>query len=294
MASQLNIPGRPLSYGHAVLIGLAASLVWAYWVTFGRLIQTWARDPQYSHGYLVPVFAAVLLWLRRERLKGASFRFSWQGLPLLAAAALLRLAGAYWFISWLDTASLLVCLAGITVVLGGWPALRWAWPAIGFLGFMLPLPYQLQVALGQPLQRIATVSSTYILQTLGLPAIAEGNVIQMGELRIGIVEACNGLSMLVIFFAISTAVAMLVQRPKWEKAVIVASAIPIAVLANIVRIVATALLNELAGGGVAHAVFHDWSGWLMMSLALGILWGEMALLSCLLITRETSEPLAID
>jgi exosortase len=295
MTPKLNIPGRlKMQPGHAALIGLGVSLVWAYWITFGRLIQTWARDPQYSHGYLVPLFAAVLLWLRRDRLAAVSFRFSWWGVPFLAAAGLLRLAGTYWFISWLDALSLLLCLVGITVVLGEWAALRWAWPAIGFLGFMLPLPYQLQVALGQPLQRIATVASTYTLQTLGLPAIAEGNVIVLGELRIGIVEACNGLSMLVIFFAISTAVAMLIQRPRWEKAVIVASAIPIAVLANIARIVATALLNEYAGGGVAHAVFHDWSGWLMMSLALAILWGEMALLSCLLSARETRQPLAID
>jgi exosortase len=247
------------------------------------MAERWHHDPQYSHGYLVPVFALVLLWLRRQRLTLDLSAFRCWGVVLLGTAAALRLVGAYFFVIWLDGLSLLLCLGGIALVVGGGSGLRWAGPAIGFLGFMIPLPYTLQVALGQPLQRIATVASTYVLQTLGLPAVAQGNVILMGELSIGVVEACNGLSMLVVFFALSTAVAMLVERPAWEKAALVASAIPIALLANIIRITMTAVLFEVAGGGVANAVFHDWSGWLMMPLAVGLLGGEMVLMTRLLV-----------
>ena len=91
---------------------------------------------------------------------------------------------------------------------------------------MIPLPYRFEVALAGPLQRIAVISSTYLLQTFGLPAVAEGNIILLSEARIGIVEACSGLRMLVVFFALSSAVALVIRRPFWERAVVVASAMP--------------------------------------------------------------------
>src|SRR5262249_61774768 len=94
-----------------------------------------------------------------------------------------------------------VCLPGLVVLLAGWPALGVAWPALAFLLFVLPLPYRLEVALAHPLQRLATLASTLSLQTAGFAAFSEGNTIRMGEVRIGVVEACSGLSMLLIFFA---------------------------------------------------------------------------------------------
>ena len=97
----------------------------------------------------------------------------------------LHIAGGYYAYTWLDAFSLLPTLAGVVLTLGGQAAWRWAWPAVGFLIFMIPLPYRLEVSLAAPLQRIATVSSTFLLQTFGLPAVAEGNVILLSEARIG-------------------------------------------------------------------------------------------------------------
>jgi exosortase len=276
-----------------VLFGLLLALGWAYWVTLGRLVGVWARDPQYSHGFLVPVFALVLLWLRRDRLAGGSCRLSWLGLPLLGLAGVLRLAGAHYFFGWLDALSLLVCLAGVAAMMGGWLALRWAWPAVAFLVFMIPLPYQLRTGIGAPLQQAATTGSVYVLQTLGRPALAEGNVIVVGDLRVGVVEACDGLSMRVIFFAVSTAVAGLVQRPWWERALIVLSALPVGLVSNLVRVTATALLYELGGKELGDAIFHDWSGWLMMPLAICLLWAELALVSLLLAPEEAAGPVPV-
>jgi exosortase len=288
-----NLNRSLMQPGFAVLCGLLGALVWAYWATLSGLVRTWGRDPQYSHGYLVPLFAVAVLWLRRQDRPTMYFCYSWKSFPLLAAAALLRLIGAYYFFSWLDAGSLLLCLAGVAVLLGGGPALRWVWPAIAFLVFMIPLPYQVRTGLGGPLQRIATEASVYTLQTLGSPAIAEGNTININDLRIGVVEACDGLSMLIVFLAICTAVAGLIQRPWWERIVIVASAIPLAVLANVIRITVTSLLYEAAGKELGDAIFHDWSGWLMMPLALFLLWAERALLSCLLVKDEVPQPLAV-
>jgi exosortase len=272
---------------------LALTALWAYWPALGRMAQVWQHNPQYSYGYLVPAFALVVLWCRRDRLASAAPACSWWGVLLLGAAAALRLAGTYFFVNWLDDVSLLVCLAGAAVVAGKWAGWRWSWPALGFLGFMIPLPYQVELALGQPLQRLATLASAYVLQTLGQPAVAEGNVISLGDLSIGVVEACNGLSMLVVLAALCTAAAMVLRRPAWQKAVLVASALPIAVAANVVRIVITALLFQVAGGEAARALFHDWAGLMMMPLAVGLLAAELAVLARLLAECDPPRPVPL-
>src|SRR5262245_57026888 len=174
---------------------LALCLVWAYWTTIQELWRRWSDQPQYSHGYFVPIFAGVLLWWRQDMLESKTLRGSWWGLPVLVFGVAMRLAGAYYFYDSLDFLSLLPVFVGICLLLGGWYALWWSWPAILFLIFMIPMPFRLETAMAQPLQQIATRISTYTLQTLGLPAIAEGNTILIEEARIGVVEACSGLRM---------------------------------------------------------------------------------------------------
>jgi exosortase len=159
--------------------------------------------------------------------------------------------------------------------------------------FMVPLPFTIEVGLSHPLQRIGTIVSTFTLQTLGVAAYAEGNIIVMGETRIGVVEACSGLSMLMIFFALSTAVTLLSKRSPLERTLIFLSAVPIALASNIIRIVATAILHKIAGRELADLVFHDLAGYLMMPLGLGLLWLLMRLLDWLLVPipeRETALP----
>jgi exosortase len=260
-----------------------ACVLWAYWTTLGEAARHWSNDPQYSHGYLVPAFAVALLWLRRDKIRGFTLRPSWWGAPVLATGILLRLAATHYYFVWIDGLSLLPCLAGVCLMVGGRPAWRWAWPAIAFLVFMIPVPFSLEVLLADPLQRLATVVSTFMLQTLGLPALAEGKTILLNDIRINIVEACSGLRMLMIFFALSTAVSLVIRRPFWEKLLIVASAIPIALIANIMRITVTGILHNTLGSEIANAVFHDLAGWLMMPLALGLLAIELAVLKHLLI-----------
>jgi exosortase len=272
---------------------LGILFLWCYWPTFASMVRVWSGDPQYSHGYLVPAFALVLLWLRRRRLAGVAAGGSWWGVGLVGAGAMLRLASAFFFFEWFEQLSLLPTVAGLFVVGGGWPALRWAWPAVGFLFFMIPLPYQLEFALAAPLQRAATLASTYALQTLGFACLSEGNVILMGELKIGVIEACSGLSMLLVFFALSFAVALVIQRPFWQKAVVVASAVPIALVSNVTRITVTGVLYQTAGSGVADAFFHDLAGWLMMPLALGLLWVELRFLAHLFVAVPPVGPLQL-
>jgi exosortase len=269
-----------------LLIATTGVVVWSYWTTLAEVATRWATDPQYSHGFLVPLFSVYLLWVRRAHLAEADLRARWWGVGLVAVGVAMRLAGHFFFQSVLDTGSLLVCLLGIAAAAGGWRALKWAGPSILFLAFMLPLPHRVQLMLGGTLQRVATVASTFALQTLGVPAVSEGNVILLTDVRLGVVEACNGLSMLMTFFALATAVAILAPRGWLEKAVIVASALPIAVLANVVRITVTGVLFEASQGEWARMVFHDLAGWLMMPLALGMLLLELFILGRALVPAE--------
>jgi exosortase len=258
------------------------AVLWAHWSSLTEVVSCWAHDPQYSHGYLVPLFSLGLLWFRRD-LCPQAFQPSWWGVAVLAGGLGLRLFGTYFYFIWFEQISIMPILAGLFLLAGGVQAIRWAWPAIAFLGFMIPLPFWLSGKLTGPLQQLATVVCTFLLQTLGIPAIAEGNVIQLSEVQIGIIEACSGLRMLVIFFALSTAVALVVRRPLWERIVVALSAIPIALVSNVTRITATGVLHELVSSEFANMVFHDLAGWLMMPLALAMLWLELTLISHLLI-----------
>jgi exosortase len=290
MSTYLSKPEKPIFARSEMLLGACAALLlgWLYWPSLVTLTGRWGIDSDYSHGFLVPLFSLFLLWKGRKALKAGSLRSSWWGLPLLGLGLCLRLASVYLYFDWLQAISLLPCLAGLCLLVGGWSALRWSGIAIAFLVFMVPLPFRFETALAHPLQRVATSASTYLVQTLGFAAFSEGNIIRLGEYKIGVTEACSGLSMLVVFFALSTAVAILIRRPLLDKMVTFLSAIPIALAANIVRVTATAVLYKLAGEELAHLVFHDLAGWLMMPLGLALLWTELLLLSWVLIPRSRS------
>ena len=276
-------PARSRQFVLAAALVAFFALVWSYWTTLVEMAQTWSREPQYSHGFLVPLFAGVLLWLRRERFQADDFRPAWWGLPLIVAAVGLRLYGAYYHYIYYDAVSFVLCLAGVWLMVGGWPAWRWAWPAILFLLFMVPLPHRVDIALSMPLQTVATEASTWVLQTIGLPALSEGNIIRINDSQIGIVEACSGLRMLIVFFALSTGMAMVIRAPLGDKLVLIFSSVPIALLVNIIRITLTGALSEMVSSEVAHVFFHDVAGWLMPPLALGFLWLEWKALGKLLI-----------
>lgn len=259
------------------------------------MARKWSTDPQYSHGYLVPLFAIGLLWLKRRDLDVDNIAPNWWGLPLLLTGVTLRLCGAFFYFDWLDAISLLPSLAGLVLLLGGWQLFRWAGPAVAFLFFMVPLPYSVEISMQYPLRRIGTEASVYVMQTLGLPALAEGNVIVLDESRIGVAEACSGLRMLMIFFSLTTAVAMISRRPLWERLLVVFSAIPIALIANIGRITVTGTLYWMDYSELAEVVFHDIAGWLMMPFALLLLWIEFWLLSHLfLIPDDHPFPLELE
>jgi exosortase len=270
---------------------LCVAAVVAYAGCMSWLARRWWNDPDYLHGFLVPVFAGFLLWYRRDLLRGVQTQGSRWGLALLGVCALMRWASAYYFYALLDPASLIPGLAGIVLFLGGWKTLRWAAPSIAFLVFMIPLPGFCATLMGQPLQRLATIASTYMIQTVGVPAVADGNVIFLGDSQIGVAEACNGLRNMMLFIAVCSAVALTMKRPLVEKVIVVLSAAPIAVIANLVRITVTAVLHSMSHHEMANTTYHDLAGWFMMPLAVVLLWIELAILRRVFVIAPASGPL---
>ncbi len=249
-----------------------AVLLWAFWPTFDFMFEKWVSDPQYSHGFLVPLFSGYLIY--RKLVPGAVwFSKPWPvvaGAVLAGMFALRGLAGVMLFHQ-LDAIALLGSLLALALAFGGVRFFKMTAPSILFLLFMIPLPYELEKNVGGPLKIAATWASTFLLQTLGYPAIAEGNIILIDEVRLGVVDACSGLKMLMTFSAFAFGAVLLLDRTWFEKFLIVLGIVPIAVIANVLRIVATAIVCTLTPDKGTQLQAHDIFGWLMMPLGLGFL-----------------------
>jgi exosortase len=280
-------------YRNACFAALAAALTWTSWPSLRELASRWMVDPAYSHGFFVPLFSLYLLWRRREMV-GASSAAIGSGTFFLVVGALLELAAGLLMIRTLAHYSLPFFVAGVCLAMWGWRGMNWAWPSIAFLFFMVPLPGPIADAMSQPLQRIATLVATYVVQLVGVPAVAEGNVILLSDARLGVAEACSGLRMLVAFVTFAAGAVLLIDRKVWEKGLILISAVPIAIICNVVRITVTAAMYEWVSSEAADAVFHDLAGWLMMPLALLLLGAELRLLSALFVVLQVPAPLAME
>lgn len=267
---------------------VAAGIGWAYLASFQVLTDRWARDDNYSFGWFVIPIAIAILWERRDRIEGEPFEPKWWGmLPLIALLAIrypLYEANE----QWIEMATIPVAVAACVLALAGWRWLLWASPAILFLFFMIPFPPRFNNLLADPLQTVATIGSVSLLQILALPVIAEGNVIIVGTERLEVARACNGLSMLLSFTTLITAMVILIRRPLWERIVLFLSIVPIALLCNILRIATTAVIYHVTGREV-EAV-HDYAGYAMMPLALVFVLLELRLMSWLVTEVELERP----
>jgi exosortase len=272
------------------------ALGWAFWPTLRELYETWVSHPEYSHGPLIPLFALYLLTKRKPAIANSPAK-GWTvvGFAVLAFAILLRLVGSATGFLPLEGFAFVLCLAALVALAGGRRALVRFWPPLVFLLFMIPLPYEFSRLLGAQLQTLGTLATTYLLQCLGQPAIAEGNRILIGNVTLNVVEACSGLRMLVTFFAFSTAAVFLMDRHWVVKSIVLASAVPIALITNVLRITATGLAHVwLADGADKTRVLgfiHDFNGWMMMPVGLLFLVVELWVLKHLLIERPRTTSL---
>lgn len=271
---------------------LTAAILIAYENMIRFTATFWAKD-MYSHGYIIPFFAAYLFWIRKRPLRETAPLDRWIGVGIVAASLGLRVFAAYYDYNNFERLSFIGAMLGVCLVAGGRSMFRWAWLPIAFLAFMFPLPSVLENTLLMKLQTYASIFSTWTLQILGVSAARQGNTINVDTLdeALEVAEACSGLRMLTIFGAMSVALVMIIDRPWWDKLIILLSAIPIALASNVIRIVATALLYMAFGQDTPwlNKIIHDWAGFAMMPIGLGLLWIELAILSRLTIPIDADD-----
>ncbi len=271
-------PAEPAWTPSVVDLAIAGLLLLAtgfmlFGTDFSALVEAWIREEDYSHGFLVIPMALVLLWMRRDSFPEASQAPAWFGLILLGAALMLRFAGHMLFLGPLLGWGMVLWIAGSVWLLCGLRIFLWALPGIVFLLFMVPLPFRAEQLLATPLRSIATSVSTYILQVFGQPAVAEGNIIRIGDNELEVAQACSGLRMLVSIAAVTYIVGAIVQRAWWEKALLALCILPVAILANSLRIASTGFAYQFMDGETARHYTHDIAGYLTIPLAGLILIG---------------------
>jgi exosortase len=273
---------------------ILAAILAVFFPTLGKLSQRWNSDPQYSHGYLVPFFSLFLAWSRRATLPTSGLRLRFLGFALVGVAVGLKIAAETANFDLLEDSSLVLAIAGATLASFGWEVFRWALAPLLFLLLMVPLPDAVSKFARKPLRRLGTLAGVVLMQVMGLAAFASGNTIELANgSRVGVAEACSGLRMLMVFVALAVAMALLSERPIWERLLLVVSSVPIALISNILRIVATGVLYSQVEDEGVREMAHDVFGWAMMPLGLVLLMGVSWILSHLLIV-EQDRPLTVD
>jgi len=291
--SSWNYSSIPWNYvwGFTALASLLVA--WAYWPTWGSLIKAWIDEPDYSHGWFVIPIVAYLLWNLRENRPPIRAGFHVVGLVLLLIVVMLRVISRWAFFDSMDGWTIPLAMMALTWVVGGRGFFLWALPAMLFLFFMVPLPFRIENELSRPLQWRATRASTFVLQTIGQPAISEGTTILLGEQTLEVERACSGLRIFVGVFALSYVYAMLARRNWWEGVVIVLASIPIALIANMSRIVITGMCYQWLSGEAARKFSHDLAGFFMIGIAAGLFGLLVVYLRYLIQDAQTLDQVAL-
>ena len=263
-----------------LVLMLIAITTWSYWPTGKDLLIAWQTDDDYSAGQLVPLVVVFLLWRERKAIGECTLAPCWWGgIALLVLAEIARTYGLLSIRSSPERYSLVLAIAGLVLMVAGWQVFRRILWILLFLFLMVPLPGRVHNLISGPLQRIATTGSVFFLEAFGVRVSQEGNVVMLnGNMPIAVAEACSGLRMLMAFIIVAAFIAYMVKRPRWQKAVLLASSIPVAVVCNMIRIFATAMLMLYVSVETAQKFFHDFAGFVMMPVAVLLLFGEIWLM----------------
>ena len=257
----------------AVLLGLL------YAPAVPPLVRQWWDDPNYSHGFVVPLFVVYLVWVQRERIKSLSARPHNGGLLLVLFGLLAYYVGTLGAELFTTRASFIVVLAGLVLFLGGVDYLKALAFPLGYLVFMIPLPAIVFNAIAFPLQLLASKIGTWLMRSVGLPVLREGNLLYLPNVTMEVVEACSGIRSLVSLLALALAFAYFSTKGFWRRLVLVASAVPIALAANALRVAGMGVLAHWVSVEAAEGFFHYFSGWIIFLFAAALLVVESFLLN---------------
>jgi exosortase len=270
-----DIQPKGTSWSQVALLAPVFALILAVlYSSIGQaLAAQWWDDANYTHGFLVPLFSGVLVWRQRARLRALAPRGSMRGLPVLLGGISLLVLGDLGAENFLMRSSLIVILAGLVLFHLGPRVFRIVLFPLSFLFFMVPLPGVVFYAVTFPLQRLAAEQAAWVLDLLGVPVLLDGNVIHLSQISLGVTEACSGIRSLISLLAAAVAGAYLLIPSRWAMTVLVVSAVPITILANVARVVTSGLIGQWFGVEYAAGFFHEFAGLAVYILALACLVG---------------------
>jgi exosortase len=267
----------------AVLIGAL------YYRIAGMLVLDWWKDPNFSHGFLIPVFSAFLVWQRRKHLALLRPNPSWFGLVVVVGSLMMLIVGVLGAEFFLSRSSFIFLVAGLVIYFLGWNYFRATFFAWAFLFLMVPIPTIIFNQVAFPLQLLASRLASSLLELAGVPVLREGNVILLPSMPLEVAEACSGIRSLMSLVALALVYGYFLEPKLFRRFLLALSAVPIAVIANGLRVVGTGLTAHWWDPEKASGFFHLFSGWVIFVLSLLMLFavhGAMGLLDRLRTGRE--------
>lgn len=255
----------------AFFVVLGAGIIAIYAKIFQGLYADWAHDPNYSHGFLIPLISAYFIWQNREEFKALEIKPASSGLILVLFAIFILIAGTAAQEFFTKRSSFIFLLAGCILFLLGWQWLKKLSLPVIFLFFMIPLPYIVYDAMAFPLKLFVAKFSVISLKLMGVVVLREGNIIMFPQTVLEVADACSGLRSLMSLLALGVALAVFSQKTKVAMVVLVFLTVPIAILTNMIRVIGTGFLAQYYGAAAAEGFFHEFAGMGVFLLAMVLL-----------------------
>lgn len=251
-----------------IFLGVLALL---YMDPVASMVGEWYTDENYSHGFLIPVISGYLLWQRKDELAKARVSPANTGVLIAALGLLMFLVGNVAGENFTMRFSLLVVVAGAIIFAYGYGFFGAMLFPYMYLFFMLPLPFILYDAVAFPLKLMVTEYSVLALKLVGIPVLRDGNIIELTNITLEVADACSGIRSIVSLLALSTAFAFFTQSRFHKRFILVALAIPIAIIANSIRVIGTGILASRYGSAAAEGFFHEFAGLVIFGIAIVML-----------------------
>ena len=253
------------AWGSVLIVALIAAV---YYRVLAKLVTDWWQIPDFSHGFLVPIFAAYLVWAKRKTLRETKIAPTWSGIAVVAFGLLVLILGVYGAELFLSRVSLVILLAGLVLCFGGWQLLKELQFALLVLLLAIPIPSIFFNEITLPLQILASKLASALLPLFGVPVLREGNVIELPAMKLEVAEACSGIRSLMSLFTLSIFYGYFLERTFLRRTILALASIPIAIAANAVRILGTGLCVQYWDPDKALGFFHEFSGWVMFLVSL--------------------------
>jgi exosortase len=268
----------PRISGIAAIGILFVSFFFLYHRVIIDLVHDWKVDDNYSHGFFIVPVALYFVWERRNRLAIVMPQPSLLGVGLIVMSLATLLAGILGAELFLTRISILGVIAGAILFIYGWPHLRILALPILFLLLMIPIPAIVFNQIAFPLQLIASRFGEFALSVVGIPVLREGNIIQLANTTLEVVEACSGIRSLISLLTLAIIYGYFSDSRIWARVLLAMATFPIAILANGLRVSFTGILAQYYGSKAAQGFFHSFSGWIIFLVAFVMLFAIQQLL----------------